>query len=151
VTVSDEVFIYCDRPRITGRASKRQLAYWLLDQTLKSGDFSQVRRCRSCPKYFATTRIDRVSCGPECNVKYQNQQRQRSDNGQLDYFTQKRWEQREKKFNRALELKQEGRSPAEIQRTTGLSDRVFRKEQRDRGLVALLKLAKQKDQITPPK
>ena len=149
--LGNEVFIYSDSPRLKGarRERKCQAAYWLLDQQLKSGKFSQVRRCRSCPKYFATTRTDRVSCGPKCNVKYQNDQRQSSDNGKLDYFTQKRWEQREQDVKKALELKGQGWTSAEIKRRTGLSERVLRKEEGGRGLVALLELAREKGSVTP--
>jgi hypothetical protein len=147
--LGSEVFIYADSPAkallsSNRRERGRRMAYWLLDQTLRSGEFSQVRRCRSCPKYFVTTRSDRVSCGPECNVKYQNAQRQSSDDGKLDYFTQKRWEQRKSDVEKAMKLEREGKTPAEIKRLTGLSERVLRKEKSGRGLVALLERHREK-------
>jgi hypothetical protein len=147
--LGDEVFIYTASPAkallsVSRGERKRRMAYWLLDQTLlPGGGFSQVKRCRSCPKYFATTRSDRVSCGPECNVKYQNTQRRGSDSN-LDYFTYKRWEQRKSAVEKALRLERDGKSAKEAARLSNLSERVLRKERTGRGLMELLKRARER-------
>ena len=143
--LGNEWFLIADAPHLRGnrRERIRQIAYWVLDQTLRSGDFSQVKCCGACRRYFAATRKDRLSCSPECNVRRQNAKRQSAD-GKLDPYTQARWEQREKDVKLALELREQGKSPAEIKRRTGLSERVLQKELSGRGLVALLELTRRK-------
>jgi hypothetical protein len=146
--LGNEWFIVADIPRLKGgsRDRKRQIGYWLLDQTLKSGEFSQIRHCAlgSCRNYFASTRKDRLTCSAECNVKRQNAKRQNSD-GTLDKYTLERWKKRRRAVKRALELERQGCAAQEIQRKTGLSERVFRRERSGRGLVALLELAEERE------
>jgi hypothetical protein len=148
--LGDEWFIVGDYPGIRGhrRERKRQTVYWLLDQALRSGEFSQVRRCGSCPRYFATTRSDRLSCSPECNVKRQNANRQSSD-GRLDKYTTARWEHREDMFKKAQRMEKQGRTFSDIKEETGLTQRVFRREQSGLGLVARLEFAREKGLVTP--
>lgn len=136
--LGNEWFIVADVPHLAG---KRQTIYWVLDEALKSGEFSQVRRCRWCGRYFTTTRSDRLTCNPKCNVKRQNAKRQSTED-RLDEYTEARWEHREKMFKDAKELKAKGCSFQEIKKKTGLSERVFRKEQAGLGLVTLLERAR---------
>jgi hypothetical protein len=147
--LGNEWFLIADAPHIRGnrRERIRQIAYWILDQALRSGDFSQVKCCGACRRYFAATRKDRLSCSPECNVRRQNAKRQSAD-GKLDKYTKARWEQREAMFKKAQRLRNEGKTPKEIKNQTGLSERVFLRELNGRGLVALLAIAREKNLVT---
>jgi hypothetical protein len=144
VRIGGDWFIVADVPHLAG---KRQTVYWLLDQALVSGAFAQIRRCRSCSKFFATTRSDKASCSPQCTVKYQNQDRQdrkTAAGGQqsIDYFTQRRWEHRVAMVEKALDLKKQHWSPQAIERKTGLSENVLQKEVSGLGLIGRLETAR---------
>jgi hypothetical protein len=64
-----EKFWVGDYPGMDGT---RDHAYWALYETLRSGDFSMLRRCPSCRKYFVTQRTIQQCCSRSCNTEYQN-------------------------------------------------------------------------------
>jgi len=56
----------------------RDYCYWYFDEVLKSGEFSTLRRCPSCLKYFVTQRSNKQCCDRDCTTAYQNKRRLRS-------------------------------------------------------------------------
>jgi hypothetical protein len=104
--LGEEWFIVADVPIFhrSRQQRKRQMVYWLLDQALKSGEFSQVRRCRTCSEFFASYRRDAQACSPDCNHEYHNQEYQRKGKFMDSYFKRKN-----QKLKKAKRLKKEGK------------------------------------------
>lgn len=61
--------------------------YWTLGETLRSGEFSMLRRCLECSKYFITTRSNKQTHNRKCSTNYQN--RIRIANGKLKEYRDK--------------------------------------------------------------
>ena len=92
--IGDEQFVVLDEPNMDGT---RAYAYWYLDRTLRSGDFSMLRRCRSCSRYFFTQRTKKQCCSRYCNTAYQNSYRLNSG-----YFNDLRKKKKERERKRIL-------------------------------------------------
>ena len=78
------------------------LELWLyryLDMALWTGEFTQLRICRQCSKFFTSYRRDAQACGPECNQEYHNSKGQKSG-----YFRRNYKQKKRKKLNEARRL-----------------------------------------------
>jgi len=73
VRIGKERFVVEHGPIPQGRG----MTYYELGETLRSGEFSKLRRCQSekCKKYFATNRSKKQCCSRECSWDYQNRTR----------------------------------------------------------------------------
>lgn len=92
--IGDEQFVVLDEPSMDGT---RAYAYWYLDKILRSGEFSMLRRCRSCSRYFSAQRAKKQCCRRDCNTAYQNSYRLRSG-----YFKDLRKKKKERELKRIL-------------------------------------------------
>lgn len=91
----------------------REMTYWALGETLRSGEFSMLRRCSNCSTYFSTTRSNKQTCNRRCSNRHQNSLR--SENGvfQEAYVRRKDYGKRaEELFKRAVwgDMQKEDRS-----------------------------------------
>jgi len=89
VRINGENFLITDHPE---SEDVRAEGYLLVYELLRSGEFSLLRRCLVCSKYFAARRANKQCCSRDCNVKYQN--RRRADE---DYFNIQRAKKRKSK------------------------------------------------------
>jgi hypothetical protein len=111
-----EWFIVADIPKLTGPQRKRHGVYWLLDKALRSGEFSQVKRCRQCSKFFASYRRKADACSPQCNRDYQNAEYQAKGKFMKRYRVR-----RTEALQRAQRLRDQGKDIEFIMKKTDLT------------------------------
>jgi hypothetical protein len=119
--VGREWFVVRDVPDITGGTAaerKRQTIYWVLDQALKSGEFSKVQRCRNprCLKFFMSNRRKPGSCSKKCNQEFYNRKYQ--DKGD---FMKQYYERKNLAIKRAMNLRDQKKDIEFIMASTGLT------------------------------
>ena len=111
VRLGNEAFLYTPtlNPPGNRRERKRWAIYLALDQTLQSGNFSQVRICRQCSKFFTSYRRDAQACSPKCNSEYHNEKYQREGKFMDAYRKRKK-----KRLREIKKLRDSGESRLEI-------------------------------------
>jgi len=108
-----------------GDKSVREFFYWLLYQTLKSGEFSRLRKCPNCSNFYIAKDLKRKFCSAKCKDDYYNETRKKDG-----YFT-KAWRRRRRKaLNKAKRLLKEKGSAqvARVAKETGLTVRILKRE-----------------------
>jgi len=98
-------------------------AYGMLKNLLEWGGMEQLKSCPECQRFFAAQDSRKDFCSTPCRTNYNNSRRK-----ELNYFQNRRKEERRRDLNRARRLLKEGKSPEELVLETGLSLRVLRRE-----------------------
>jgi hypothetical protein len=94
-----------------------QELYWFIRVALKTGEFSAIKKCRQCSKFFASYRRGARACSPKCNSEYHNNEGRRQGYFRTNYLLKKK-----KKLAEARKAKREKESRPEIIRKSGLTE-----------------------------
>lgn len=89
---------------------------------LVSGEFSRLRLCPYCQKFFVAKQLRQKFCTHRCKDKFHNKQRLESG-----YFRENRHKKRKPKLKRACTLLREGKPMEDVVKETGLSLRILRR------------------------
>jgi hypothetical protein len=126
--LGDQWFIFAEVPDMWN-AGKRGVGYFLLDRTLRSGEFSYVRRCRVCGKFFLSFREKAYACDAKCNRVYQNR-RYQAEGKFMDSYRKRK----ENELKKARRLKREGKGidyvveHTDVTRLALIKANIFRKD-----------------------
>jgi hypothetical protein len=96
-----------------GQGFKKDL-YWDLDMALQTGEFTTLKKCRWCSKFFASYRRGVFSCSAKCNTKFHNDQGKKTK-----YFKKNYRDKKQEKLNIARELR--GKPLDVIMKKSGLT------------------------------
>ena len=97
--------------------------YQMIREALKSGAIERFRTCPHCKAFFVADDARQQFCSDDHRNEFNNSKRLQSG-----YFSDLRRKKRTADLKRARALKREGKSPTEIQKQTGLSLRVLKRE-----------------------
>jgi hypothetical protein len=100
-----------------------QEIYSYLYLAIESGEFSLIKKCRQCPKFFVSYRHDARACSPKCNRDYHNDERKRSG-----YFRDKYDATKELKLKKARSLKSKKTPRFQIIEKSGLTEKMLIRE-----------------------
>jgi len=92
-------------------------------EAFESGAIARFRTCPHCTAFFVADDARQQFCSDEHRNEFNNNKRLQSG-----YFSDLRRKRRTADLKRARALKREGKSPTEIQKQTGLSLRVLKRE-----------------------
>lgn len=115
----EKLFVF-EAPRST---SFRKMCYWALYQSLKTGEFSRLRKCPHCAKILVPEDPKRKYCPTGCKDTYNNERRKREG-----YFTDLWRMKRKNALARARALLREGKPLRVIEKETGLTRRILERE-----------------------
>jgi len=87
---------------------------------IESGQFAFIRKCRQCPRFFASFRHDSKTCSTKCNRDYQNIDRQRTG-----YFRENYAQRKKLKLKMARALLRKGKARKEIIIESGLTEKML--------------------------
>ena len=107
--------------------SLEEVSYWDLFSALRSGEFSRLRKCLRCSKFFAPKDLKRIFCSDRCKDEYHNEQRQKKG-----YFTEVWQKRRNRALLKAKRLLKEGISLKRVCKETKLTPGILRRS----GLIA---------------
>jgi hypothetical protein len=101
----------------------RDQLYLKIRDALQIGVFERLRICLHCKKFFVAEDARQQFCSDEHRNEYHNKDRLKSG-----YFKTRRSSKREADLARARKLLREAKSPEQIAKETGLSQRVLKRE-----------------------
>src|SRR5207247_8385165 len=111
----EKLFVY----EIPKSRSLRKDFYWIVYQSFRTGEFSQLRKCIYCTKLLVLKDPRRKYCSIKCKDTYNNTRR--TGEG---YFAHKQKEKRADILEKAKSLLKSGNSKMVVQEKTGLSLRA---------------------------
>jgi hypothetical protein len=102
--------------------SFKEIFYWLLFNTLRSGEFSRLRKCLRCPKFFVAKDLKRKFCSDRCKDEYHGERRKEEG-----YFT-KLWRgKRKTALVKAKVLLKKGVPLGQVCKKTKLTPGILRR------------------------
>jgi len=101
----------------------RETLYQIILDAFRSGAIARFRRCLHCKAFFIAEDARQQFCSDEHRNDFNNKQRLESG-----YFKKRRGSKRKEDLTRARKLLREGKSPTQIAKETGLSERVLKRE-----------------------
>ena len=115
-------FVGLEGEEVDGTFSRDQL-YLKIRDAFQIGVFDRLRICRLCKKFLVAEDARQQFCSNEHRNEFNNKRRLESG-----YFSDLRQKARRRDLKKARVLKRAGKSIAEIQKETGLSVRVLKRE-----------------------
>jgi len=115
-------FVGLQGHEVDGTFSRDQLYSYIRD-AFQIGVFDRLRICRQCKNFFVAEDDRKQFCSNEHRNDFNNSQRLKSG-----YFSDLRHKARAQDLKKARALKREGKSATEIQKQTGLSLRILKRE-----------------------
>jgi hypothetical protein len=106
-----------------GVGSLQGYVYSLIIHALEDAKLTQLKVCNKCQKFFAQADARQRFCSDQCRIESNNKRRLESG-----YFSALRHTKRERQLKRAYRLLKEGKPRAKVEKETGLSLRVLRRE-----------------------
>ena len=115
-------FVGLEGEAVDGTFSRDQLYSYIRD-AFQIGVFDRLRICPQCKNFFVAEDDRKQFCSDQHRNEFNNKQRLESG-----YFSDLRQKARRRDLKKARVLKRAGKSIAEIQKETGLSVRVLKRE-----------------------
>jgi hypothetical protein len=101
----------------------RQFLYQIILDAFRNGSIARFRTCMHCKAFFVAEDARQQFCNDEHRNEFNNKKRLKSG-----YFSNLRHEARAEALKKARALKRQGKSPTEIEKETGLSLRILKRE-----------------------
>jgi hypothetical protein len=114
---------WCFRRKGLSFGFSRETLYVMILEAFERGAIARFRTCPHCKNFFVADDARQQFCSDEHRNEFNNAKRLQSG-----YFSDLRRKRRTADLKRARALKREGKSPTEIQKQTGLSLRVLKRE-----------------------
>jgi hypothetical protein len=111
------------KPTQKDHGFSREILYQIVLDAFRSGAIERLRTCPQCKVFFVAEDARQQFCSDEHRNEFNNKKRLESG-----YFSDLRRRARARELQKARELKRKGKSVTEIQKQTGLSLRVLKRE-----------------------
>jgi len=102
--------------------SFEEISYWLLFNVLRNGEFSRLRKCPKCPKFFVAKDLKRRFCSDRCKDEHHGERRKEEG-----YFTKLWRKKRSDALSRAKGLLKRGEPLEQVCKKTKLTPRILRR------------------------
>lgn len=117
----DEKFLFDEL--IAHESTCQSAVYSYIYDTLRTGRFAWLKKCRQCSKFFASFRRGAFACGPKCNAEFHNAEARRRG-----YFKTYYQQQKDRKLALARRLAEANTPINRITERTGLTKLALRRE-----------------------
>jgi hypothetical protein len=102
--------------------SFEKIFYWLLFNAFRNGEFSRLRKCLRCPKFFVPKDLKQKFCSNRCKDKHHNERRKKEG------YSTKLWQDKRKRaLIRAKDLLKKGVTLGRVCEQTKLTPRILRR------------------------